>query len=133
MFWGSKPTSLKPVAKEAHLKIGSNKVRVKIVQSSEEREAGLSGRKNLGADEGLLFVFNLPGYYAFWMKEMNFPIDIIWIGDRGQIVDLSEDLSPNSYPQTYKPKLPARYVLEVNAGWIEKNQVKIDQPVSFLP
>lgn len=104
--------------------IGNSVIKVKVALSEEEKRKGLSGREFLPKDQGLLFIFNKPGFYQFWMKEMNFPIDIVWIGDNLEIIDLTENLKPDSYPQTFFPSKPAQFVLEVNAGWIKRHYIK---------
>lgn len=113
------------------LKVGDSTIKTQVAQSAQEKERGLSGRESLAEDEGLLFVFDRPGFYPFWMKDMNFPIDIIWIGGDKKIVDLSENITPETFPQTFVSKVPARYVLEVNAGWVLKKMVQVGQAVAF--
>lgn len=112
--------------------VGKHLVRVKdvllkvdVVDTPVLREQGLSGRGSLQALEGMLFVFDEAGIYHFWMKEMNFPIDIIWIGDDFRVVDITHSASEDSFPQTFAPKVPARYVLEVNAGFSREYGVSI--------
>lgn len=115
------------------LKIGQAEVLADVARTAKEREAGLSGRSGLGDDEGMLFVFDQPGYYPFWMKEMKFPIDIIWISEDLEIVDISSNLSPDSFPQTFRSQRPVLYVLEVERGFVSQNQVGLGRSVFFLP
>src|SRR3989338_5701660 len=69
-----------PASKEVSLaKIGDQAVRVTVADTPESRERGLSGRDGLASDEGMLFVFQNDGYHTFWMKDMLFSIDIIWL------------------------------------------------------
>ena len=107
--------------------------KVEIVKTLEERNKGLMFKKNLAPDEGMLFVFDKEGYYSFWMKDMNFPIDIIWIGEDLKIVYIEKNVSPDSYPTTFISKENARYVLEVISGFSEKNNLKEGDLVRFLP
>ena len=60
------------------LRVGSGEVRVEIVETEAERQRGLSGRKEMGEDEGMLFVFDYPARHEFWMKEMLFDLDFVW-------------------------------------------------------
>ncbi len=99
--------------------------------TARARMVGLSGRESLDEDRGLLFIFDQPGIYSFWMKDMNFPIDIIWISSDLKIVYIKPDASPLYYPETYKPEADAQYVLEVVAGFSEKNNLKIGDSVEF--
>ena len=115
------------------LKVGSAEVGVEIADSQEKQIAGLSGRQTLGEDEGMLFVYAKPGAYGFWMKEMNFDLDFIWISD-GRVVEITEDVpKPNaedadSLP-VYQAKVPVEAMLEVNSGWAKRHDIKIGDEI----
>ena len=87
-----------------------------VVDTDDERVQGLSGRENLARNEGMLFVFDEPGKYCFWMKDMNFAIDMLWLDGSGKVVHMAENATPDSYPQQFCPDTEASYVFEVNAG-----------------
>ncbi|OGL95229.1 hypothetical protein A2348_02830 [Candidatus Uhrbacteria bacterium RIFOXYB12_FULL_58_10] len=93
---------------------------VEVADSAEERRVGLSGHAWLDADRGMLFLFDEPGRYGFWMKDMDFPIDIIWL--RGEtIVNVTPDVpvpDGDDLPQ-YLPNTAVDGVLEVNAGFAQ--------------
>lgn len=89
-----------------------------------EQELGLGGRASMPADQGMLFVFPAPGDYGFWMKDMEFPIDIIWLDDNFRIMHVEKGLSPDTYPKVFDPHARASYVIEVNAGIAEKYSLK---------
>ena len=93
---------------------------VDIARSDAERARGLSGRSGLTQNEGLLFVFEYPDTYGFWMKDMLFAIDILWIDAEGAIVHIEKNVFPETYPKIFKPDMSATYVLEVNAGEVER-------------
>jgi len=119
--------------KEGHvLKVGTARVLIDIADTPALRERGLSGRKLLLDDQGMYFIFDHPDVYPFWMKEMNFPIDIIWIGEHMSVVDITKSASPSSFPQTFVSSAPALYVLEVQAGFAERHGVKIGDQVVLL-
>lgn len=107
------------------LNFGSVQVKVDLAITEYERMMGLSGRKNLPANEGLLFVFEEPGIYHFWMKDMNFPIDIIWLDRDLKIVHIQSNARPEDYPKLYEPAAPAVFVLEVVSGFAEKNNLQL--------
>jgi hypothetical protein len=67
------------------------------------------------------------------MKNMNFPLDIIWISENMKIVDISADIAPETYPQSFSSKTPASYVLEINAGLTDKYSLKIGDIVKLKP
>ena len=98
------------------LKAGENTIPVEIADSDAERTLGLSGRESLAAGSGLLFLFDTPSKYGFWMKDMRFPIDIVWIDENWQVVSIDRGVEPSSYPQIYEPVVPAKFVLELNSG-----------------
>jgi uncharacterized protein len=106
-------------------------VRVEIVDTDSERAQGLSGKTGLAPDEGMLFVFEEDGQYGFWMHDMLFPIDIIWIASDGSVVHVEKSLSPDTYPRTFTPPLPARYVLEVAAGFATEHEIEVGSKLEF--
>lgn len=91
-------------------------IKVRIADTETERSQGLSFFKKLHNNEGMLFVFPEQGFYSFWMKDMSFPIDIIWIDEQGFIVHREIDISPDTYPQSFVSARPAKYILEIAAN-----------------
>ena len=87
-----------------------------VVASPEAREQGLSGRADVPHGYGMLFVFDQPGNYGFWMKDMLVPIDIIWLNGDGTIVGIEDSVSPSTYPAPFFPPSPVKLVLETRAG-----------------
>ncbi len=108
-------------------------VQVEVVHTPEEKAKGLSGRAGLDEGKGMLFVFDPPSLPSFWMKEMRFPIDIIWIyHDKviGVATNVPAPLDALSPLLTYSPPSLVTHTLEVPAGWAGKNRVKNDAVVS---
>lgn len=126
----SSPTKITP-EDIRYVQIGGQSVRVDLAISSEAQERGLSGRAGLADGEGMLFVFDQPSRKMFWMREMNFPIDIIWIAESMQIIFIEKNANPNSYSEVFGPNALAKYVLEVPAGFAEKNNLTVGDPVLF--
>lgn len=118
-------TFLNKPFRQSRVTIGGKTVKVEVAQSIKDKEKGLSGRAGLPEGSGMLFVFPKPDYYGFWMKDMNFPIDIIWIGQDYKVVDVSADVSPATFPKIFLPKEPAQFVLEVNSGWSKETKVMV--------
>ena len=106
-------------------------LRVAVADTPEKREKGLSGTTGLGGDEGMLFMFPGDGVYGFWMKDMLYSIDIVWIASDGRVVYIVRDATPASYPTDFLPDTPARYVLELQAGWANAHGVSIGDSVSL--
>jgi uncharacterized membrane protein (UPF0127 family) len=121
-----------PASSISYIKIGGVKLKVDLALTPETQAQGLSGRSGLQDDEGMLFVFNNPGKYFFWMKDMNFPIDMIWISQDLHVVYIKQDAEPDSYPQTFVSNQDAEYVLEVSSFFAEKNNLKEGDQVQFL-
>ena len=94
-----------------------------IAATEAERERGLSGRQSLPKDSGMLFVFQSAGVYGFWMKDMNFPIDMVWIGADKKVSGVAPGVSTSSYPQIFYPQAPVLYVLELASGDAAKMQI----------
>lgn len=119
------------VSSAARLSGGTTTIAIEYAITPEEHERGLSGRAALTKESGLLFVFDRADTYQFWMPDMRFAIDIIWIGEDKRIVDISEGVTPESYPTLFRPRTPARYVLEVNSGDTRSWGWRVGTPLSF--
>ena len=100
--------------------------RVDVADTRELRQKGLSGRPSLGKDEGMLFIFDTDSYWSFWMKDMRFPIDIIWLDKDKQVVHIehSVQLDVEPYADYTSPEL-ARYVLEIAAGRARQASIRV--------
>ena len=110
----------------------STLLKLEVATSSEAREQGLSNRPSLPADQGLLFIFPEPKFYGFWMKEMNFAIDIIWLDEDGVVVDITKEALPETYPEVFYPPTPIKYVIEVNANYAEGKKLELGDVFSPL-
>ena len=111
--------------------INGHELNLEVMRESQERSRGLSQKDVLAENAGMLFIFESPGVPGFWMKDMNFSIDIIWIGSHKRVVDITENLAPETFPEVFKPKAPVQYVLEVNAGWAKDHNIAIGDKVLF--
>ena len=106
------------------IQIAGRTIKVSIANTPESRARGLGGAKSLAPNEGMLFIFDTDAKYQFWMKDMLLPIDILWLSFDGKVVDMQENVSPATYPRVFTPNLPARYVLELPAGFARDNNVR---------
>lgn len=98
------------------IKIGEHSILIEVADTDIERSQGLSGRESLLSNSGLLFVFEKPGVYGFWMKEMRFSIDIVWINEEWEVVGVHKEVKPETYPNLFYPNAAVKYVLELNSG-----------------
>jgi uncharacterized protein len=107
-------------------------IKLYVADTISKWSRGLSIFDKIDEDEGMLFIFNNKQIPQFWMKDMKFPIDIIWIDD-SEIVGFHQNLQPPSSPnqtlETYSPPKPINYVLEVNAGFVEKHELEVGDSV----
>ncbi|MDY6789378.1 MAG: DUF192 domain-containing protein [Candidatus Nanohaloarchaea archaeon] len=120
-------------AEKPYVEVGSKKVEVEVADNSSERLRGLMNRDDLSINTGMLFVYGDEDFRSFWMKNMSFPIDIIYLDSHRTVVDIKHSIPPCSSDPcpSYKSDRPARYVLEVNSGFSSANNVSSGDRVEF--
>ncbi len=101
-------------------------VNVDVVSEPKELQRGLQGRENLTYNQGMLFVFKTDDFQRFWMKDMKFAIDMIWIDNQRRIVTIAPSRPPCKEDpcEVYSSSKQARYVLEVASGYSRKHHLK---------
>ncbi len=115
--------------------IGQKIFYVDVADSPKEMARGLSGRPGLAPDHGLLFIYPDKDYRTFWMKDMNFAIDLLWI-DGDKVVGLEENMLPEPGVafddlRRYNSPQPVSRVLEIPAGSVDASQVKVGDIIKF--
>ncbi len=115
-----------------NISIGKIRLSVEVASTDAEREQGLSDRASLRDGTGMLFVFSKVDSYGFWMKDMHFSIDIVWINSDGVIAGIDKNVSPDTYPAAFYPPSPVPYVLEVPAGFADSHGVAVGSAVSGI-
>lgn len=105
--------------------LGEVQVLASIANSWPERIQGLSDTPFLPENVVKFFVYDTPGFHSIWMKDMQYSIDIIWLNAEGLIVDIKTEATPESFPESYSPKIEASYVVETVAGFVEKHSLAI--------
>lgn len=119
------------------IKINETLVNIEIADTANKRAQGLSGRESLATGSGMLFIFNDTKKDQFWMKGMKFPLDFVFIRD-GKVVDLLKNIPPPPLNQAdsalpiYQPVTPINMMLEVNAGFIDTNNIKVGDSVFLI-
>jgi len=111
------------------LYIGQKEIRVEVAKTPEERSYGLMGRKYLGKDEGMLFIFETEDYHGFWMKNTLIPLSIAFVEKNGRIVWIT-DMKPLTL-ESHVPPQPILYALEMNKGWFSSRGIKVGDVVRF--
>ena len=125
--------SSEPLSGDEIITFGTASIHVEIADTDAARARGLSGHAPLSDDEGMLFVFPEEGMYSFWMKDMLFPIDILWLDSTGTVVHIEQDVAPESYPASFTSGSPARYVLEVRAGFATEHEIAVGSTSADFP
>lgn len=123
------PFMSKPTQK-AEVQIKNIRLNVDIADTQETRAKGLGGRSSLASNSGMLFVYDKPGKYVFWMKGLSFPLDFIWIREN-TVVDIIKNAQPPQTGQSeeelprYVPNQPVDMILEVNAGFVDTHTIQV--------
>lgn len=114
------------------LHIGQTVLNVEIADTETKRSQGLSGRENLPDNTGMLFIFPASGNFSFWMKDMKFALDFVWIRDK-KILRLDQNVPPpaqtGGIPAIINPYLRVDQVLEVPSGFISQHDLKVNDSV----
>ena len=121
------PPSPLPVGQ---LRLGNTVLTVEVANTPDAQARGLSGRAGLADDAGMLFTYVTSTTPRFWMPQMRFALDLIWIAD-GRVVAITPGVSPDTYPDTFSPPQPVTQVLEVNAGWAASHGVAAGTAVEW--
>jgi hypothetical protein len=111
------------------LYINNKEIRVEVAKTPEERAKGLMGRKQLGQDEGMLFIFEKEDYHGFWMKNTLIPLTIAFMDREGRIVKIT-DMKPLTL-DSHDPPKPILYALEMKKDWFSTTGIKVGDIVRF--
>ena len=132
VFTQTNKSPIKQLSGVTYVEIGSTTIPVEIADTEQSRIMGLSGRKTLPIDTGMFFVFDVIGRNEIWMKDMNFPIDIMWISDDFKIVESLQNVSPETFPQAFGRDVLSLYVLEVPSGFIVSHGINVLDTVKLI-
>jgi uncharacterized membrane protein (UPF0127 family) len=130
-FFLQKPANVAPLGHKSTVTIGNTVINVDVSDTADEREQGLSGKTSLAHDTGMLFVFDTPGKYGFWMKDMNFPLDMVWISESGSVVSINSDVATSTYPSVYYPPTDIKYVLELPSHYTVEHGIDVGSNASL--
>ena len=104
------------------LRAGFHAIQAEVARTPEQRATGLMHRKDMGANEGMLFVFEQPAEQCFWMKNTLIPLSIAFLAEDGSVVNIAE-MKPQSLDSHCSEK-PVQFALEMNQGWFSKRGIK---------
>jgi uncharacterized membrane protein (UPF0127 family) len=116
---------------ESTLRLNGASYHVSVMRTETELEQGLSGTNSLGKDQAMVFVFPRDDKWGMWMKDMKYPIDMVWLNNDKQVVYTVKNAQPASYPNTFKPSTISRYVIELPSGTIDQTGIKIGDPAGL--
>lgn len=117
---------------QATLKLSGVWYHITVMRTDAEREKGLSGTDSLPEGQAMVFAFPSDKQWGIWMKEMNYPIDIVWLNSDREVVHTVKNAQPSSYPDTiFRPDVDSRYVIELPSGTIERTGITKGQPAGM--
>jgi uncharacterized membrane protein (UPF0127 family) len=112
--------------------VGVHCLKVEVASTPGERAQGLMFRETLGEEEGMVFIFEQPARHGFWMRNTLIPLDIVWISEKQEVVEIQTVFPCEKDPcPVFSPDKDALYVLETNAGLMNKWNVKEGTVVSL--
>jgi len=114
-------TGPQPKLPITRLTAGMHVIQAEVAQAPQEQMVGMMFRREMGTNEGMLFVNADAGVRCFWMRNTLLPLSIAFIADDGTIVNLA-DMAPQS-DQSHCSAKPVRFALEMNQGWFAKRGI----------
>ncbi len=125
-------------SKKTVVEIKDRKIEVELADTPAKRSKGLMYRNELGENNGMLFIFPTISKHSFWMANTYIPLDMIWIDENKKIVHIEQNVPPctetgklETLCNHYSSETAAKYVLEVNAGYTQSNDIKVGDSVTF--
>jgi uncharacterized membrane protein (UPF0127 family) len=115
------------------VQIGNDVFHVDVAVTNPEKELGLGNRDFMESNRGMLFTYDHKERYSYWMKNMRFPIDILWIADN-TIVDITKNIPVDTSEtlKIYSPKVPVNKALELNAGTSDQLGIHVNDTIRIV-
>jgi len=104
---------------------------LEVADTPEAQTSGLMHRQNLEENNGMLFVFDIQDYRTFWMKDTYIPLDIAFLDENKQIVDIHANAEPENTQKLYTSSKPSKFAVETNGGWFEKHEIEVGDLFNF--
>jgi len=126
------------IKNKVEIKINNQYIIADVVKDEPARTRGLGGRDSIGVNEGMLFIFDSEDTRGFWMKDMKFPIDIVWIAPDDKVAGITENIDPqigakDADLKVYYPPIPVKKVLELKSGRASLLKAEIGNDVQIRP
>lgn len=117
---------------QATLRIGDGIFTAHVAATDDARQKGLGGTEPLAENEAMILAFERDARWSIWMKDVDYPLDVVWLDARQKVVHIVKNMPPSSYPESsFVPEKPARYVVEFAAGTVEKKAIRIGTVAQF--
>lgn len=115
-----------------NLQLGDGAFKAQMALNSSDRDKGLLGISKLDSDQALLLAFPSEDEWGVWPKSTAFSIDVVWLNKDKKVIYMVKNISPgNSTSATFKPKTPAKYIIEFPAGTVDRESIEINQVAVF--
>jgi hypothetical protein len=131
LFLASLPLLADVTFKTSQVKVAGHPLKVELAIEEPQRLQGLMYRKSLGKEDGMLFIFDEPGYHSIWMKNTLIPLSVAFVDKDGVILNIA-DMEPQTL-DSHMAAGPAVYAIETNRGWYADKKVKAGDKVTGLP
>lgn len=133
---GPKPVTLDDYHSTPITLPDGTKIMAETMRRPEDMMRGMMFRDSLAPDRGMLFVHGEPGPYAYWMYQVRIPLDILWLDQQRRIVEISPNTPPCKSSSarecpSYGGREKALFVLELNAGMVEKHKLRVGDQLKF--
>lgn len=118
------------------IKIGEKNYQLEVAKTSEQLQKGLAKFDKIENNQGMLFIFDTPGRWSIWMKDMKFNIDIIFLDENKKVVTIFENVKFETHQNVYQyrkyqPDYDSKYVIELKEGEIKNNKIKLGDTINF--
>jgi hypothetical protein len=131
LFLASLPLLADVAFKTSRVLVAGHPLKVELAIEEPQRLQGLMFRKSLGHDDGMVFLFDEPGYHSMWMKDTLIPLSVAFVDKDGVILNIL-DMEPQTL-DSHQAAGPAVYAIETNKGWFAEKKVKAGDKVTGLP
>jgi uncharacterized protein len=123
-------TSLAQTMPKMELSIGMFRIDTEVAADNMSRMKGLMFRKSMAQSAGMLFVFPTAQGHCMWMKNTLIPLSVAFVDDAGKIINI-EEMAPET-EDSHCATSPARYALEMNAGWFKSKNIKAGTQINGI-
>jgi len=131
LFLASLPLLADVTFKTSRVLVAGHPLKVELAVEEPQRLQGLMFRKSMGKEDGMLFIFDEPGYHSIWMKNTLIPLSVAFVDKDGVILNIV-DMEPQTL-DSHMAAGPAVYAIETNRGWYADKKVKAGDKVTGLP